>query len=422
MLTQHDSLNALFLAVPMGFFVSITLRFYAEYTTKIDTPTIAALIIRFILYQAIPSVAITAFQMQPFMWSFPHIFHWKDWFTRSILLLGTTYSFGFNAYIVLQKGSTESYKNYYRFGFAVLLLIYPALCRYRAVAHNGSVIKECATNASKQLNRHLQRELGNVERSHKRHGNFVRFTPFGYFVALTTLFNASVWYLLDSPSYGIPITYVLLSVCIYYSYRDLKRAPQIPISFSLPTLSRDSAPTQKHTELCVHPFKPNFHYMMAWGVCTIIIIVLLQLYVNTLCVFSDSLRPDCLAYYRRHAKKVPYLESLLLKLFFRSWVCLLSFVTEIFSAFAFDDGHFLHHSFLWRYMEDFVVAIGFITSTDIPLTATLLSLNFCFVILKVRCQTSTTDTIHLNRAGTNRYLNILSISRTEDSSMMLYSL
>ncbi|KAI9141080.1 hypothetical protein BKA69DRAFT_1075922 [Paraphysoderma sedebokerense] len=122
--------------------------------------------------------------------------------------------------------------------------------------------------------------------------------------------------------------------------------------------------------------------MMAWGICTVILSVLLQLYVNTLCLFSKSPLQECLAYYRKHAKEVPYIENLLLKLFFRGWVCVASFVMEIFSAFAFDDGHFLHHSFLWRYIEDFVVAIGLITSRDIPLTITLLSLNFGFVILK----------------------------------------
>ncbi|KAI9141079.1 hypothetical protein BKA69DRAFT_1075915 [Paraphysoderma sedebokerense] len=381
LLTRYDSVNASALAFPIGLFLSVTLRYYAQYTANIDSPPQIALLVRFFLYQAIPSVFFTALQLQPFFWNFPLIFHFKDWFIISILAISVSYSFIFNAYIVHSVINTENLKSYFRFGFSVLLLIYPWLCRYRAAFLNKSTIQKQSTNASKPLHTHGKLPSESFENSQERYRNFTRFTPFGFFICITTLFNVTIFYLLNSPPFAIPITYSLLLVCIYFTFRDLKRSSIH--SFSVSTLPQTSAIWNNTADIHAHPFKPNFHYMLAWGVCTVIIIVLSQLYVNTLCVFSDSPQQECVAYYRKHAKNVPYLENLLLKLFFRSWVCVISFVMEIFSAFAFDDCHFLHHSFLWRYMEDLVVSMGFITSNDISLTATLLALNFCFVILKV---------------------------------------
>ncbi|KAI9139546.1 hypothetical protein BKA69DRAFT_630998 [Paraphysoderma sedebokerense] len=363
---RFDSVNAAVFSLILGVIFSYFLRYHAEYSKTVDgvtegSPSQIALVVRFILFQAIPSAAVTLLQLEPFRKNFPRIFHFRDPYVISILLFSLLYTLSFNTYIVLYAKNTKNLTNWFRLGYALLLIVYPFVLRHRLRNHHDEFLK--AKNVY--------------------YRNFMKFSPFGYVIVITVVFTAVAWYLCNFPIWGIPVTYALIIISIYCYYRDYTKTTSNSSMLALPTLGQMEA-EKKNTNILVHPLKPNFHYCLVYGICGIILIVLAQLYVNATCAFSTESWESCLSYYLTNVgdnqRSSP--RRLLWKLMFRLWTSVFSFIMELYCVFAFTDNHFLHRSYFWRFTEDLMVCVGLVTENNFNLLMILLILNFFFIMLK----------------------------------------
>ncbi|KAI9143416.1 hypothetical protein BKA69DRAFT_1061788 [Paraphysoderma sedebokerense] len=356
----------------VGVFFAFGLHPYA--LANYNTIDAFPLSVRLLLFQAFPCFLVTVCQLRPFYKNFPKIFHAKDKFSWGIVVFSAIYCFSFNSSIVFFRNSIIWYdfSKYFRFGYGLLLVCFPLLCRWRLYFAHKTL------NAANTSNGRLSGNDGSLAEFNECYQIFTNDTPVGFTVTAIILWSAAGLYYFELGFWSVPITYIILLFAMYYFYRDFKTMSDLQKTHSVGTLTPLSQVAQR--------FRPNFWYCVAHGAAFFVLIVLAQVYVNTLCAFSKSPWSECISYYAKRDPNLSTYEQLFIKISFRFWASLVTTFLEIGAIFAYKDGNYLHNSYFWRHSEDLVVSIGFVTTDSVSVIVILAVINQIVMIVKARCR------------------------------------
>ncbi|KAI9139547.1 hypothetical protein BKA69DRAFT_1085271 [Paraphysoderma sedebokerense] len=370
--------NELPLAVLLSFLVAIafgfSLRFLSSSTDINTFEQQLNLGLNLILFQAFPCFLVTIIMLLPFERNFPSIFQWTDVFSIAVIAVSFILNFGSNAYLMTFGMRNEEFTFALVIYWVIVIFSLPCIpvaCRLRLYYVRRNSLENSKTNLKENQKLESSAETNLYD-------NFSRFTPFGPAILITTISaGLSYSFLVQAPW---AVVFLLLfcfgSAGLYY--RDHTKTFSKSVTTSSFLLWYDPK-----NEFFRDTLKPNWWYMLGWGLGLRIFGLLGQIYSGTICALSSQATSDvtgCLV--NNLSYRTDFGTHLILKLLFRFFGAVATTTMEYISVLAFVENDFLHFSYFWRHTEDLIVTIGLMNSNGDVLTIVLLVLQFVLVVAK----------------------------------------